>query len=59
LDVRLTHLLCRKKKNVAKSKEVRTGWSHSRQIWQNLLRKAAADADNDDDDDDDETASVV
>jgi hypothetical protein len=28
-----------KKIIVAKSKEMKTGWSNSRQIWQNLLRK--------------------
>jgi hypothetical protein len=57
LDARLKTLLF-KKIIVAKSKEVKTGWSSSRQIWQNLLRKAVAQnayfADDDDDDDDDE-----
>jgi hypothetical protein len=37
----LKTLLC-KKIIVAKSKEVKTGWSNSRQVWQNLLRKAMA-----------------
>jgi hypothetical protein len=27
---------------VAKSKEVKTGWFKSSQVWQNLLRKAMA-----------------
>jgi hypothetical protein len=27
---------------VVKAKEVKTEWSNSRQIWQNLLRKAVA-----------------
>jgi hypothetical protein len=42
LDLRLTTLLC--KKSVAKSKEMKTGWSNSRKIWQNtcILRKATA-----------------
>jgi hypothetical protein len=39
LDARLTTLLY-KKIIVSKSKEVKTGHSNSRQIWQNLLRKA-------------------
>jgi hypothetical protein len=39
LDARLTTLLY-KKITVAKYKEVNTGWSSSRQIWQNILRKA-------------------
>jgi hypothetical protein len=30
------------KKIVTKSKEVKTGWSNSRQFWQNILRKALA-----------------
>jgi hypothetical protein len=59
-------MLC-KNITVAKSKEVKTGWSNSRQIWQNLLRKIMAqkrcfanddddgDDDNDGDDDDDDT----
>jgi hypothetical protein len=32
----------RKTITVAKSKELLTGWSNSRQIWHILLRKAAA-----------------
>jgi hypothetical protein len=41
LDARLTTLLC--KKNIfPKSKEVKSGCSNLRQIWQNLLRKAVA-----------------
>jgi hypothetical protein len=39
MDARLTTLPC-KKKIVAESEEVNTGWSNSRQIWQSLLRKA-------------------
>jgi hypothetical protein len=53
LDTRLTSLLC-KKIIVAKSKEEKTRWSNSRQIWQNLLRTAMAKKGcfaNDDDDD--------
>jgi hypothetical protein len=41
LDARLVTFLC-KKIIVAKSKEVKIAWSNSRQIWQNLLRKAKA-----------------
>jgi hypothetical protein len=51
----VTNLLC-ERSIVAKFKEVRTGWSKSRQIWQNLLSQkgcfAATDDDDDDDDDD-------
>jgi hypothetical protein len=40
LDARLKTLLW-KKKSVAKSKEVKTGWSNwNRHVWQDLLRKA-------------------
>jgi hypothetical protein len=41
LDARLMTLLC-KKIIVTKSKEAKSRWSNSRQIWQNLLRKAMA-----------------
>jgi hypothetical protein len=41
LDARLTTLLC-KNITVAKSKEMTTGWSNSKQVWQNLQRKAVA-----------------
>jgi hypothetical protein len=34
--------LCKKKITVAKSKEVKIGWSNSRQNWHNHLRKASA-----------------
>jgi hypothetical protein len=40
---------------VAKSKEVKTGWSNSRrnrQVWQHLLRKAVAQKGSSADDDD-------
>jgi hypothetical protein len=44
---------------------VKTGWSNSRQIWKNLLRKSMAqnglfayDDDDDDDYDDDEIMAV-
>jgi hypothetical protein len=39
-DARLTTLLC-KKLTVAKSKELKPGWSN-KQIWQDLLRKGMA-----------------
>jgi hypothetical protein len=54
LDARLTTLLC-KRIIAAKSKEVKTGCSNTRKIWQNFLRKAMAQNDDDDDDDDDQT----
>jgi hypothetical protein len=41
LDPRLAALLCRII-IVAKTKRVKTGWSTSRRIWQNVLRKAEA-----------------
>jgi hypothetical protein len=41
MDTRLMTLLC-KKITAVKSKEVKAEWSHSRQVWQNLLRKAMA-----------------
>jgi hypothetical protein len=51
----LPSLLC-KKIIFPKSKEVKSQWSNSRQIWQNLLRKIMAQkrgcfASDDDDDD--------
>jgi hypothetical protein len=39
------------KVTVAKSKDVKTGWSTSRQLWQNILRKTMARKRADDDDD--------
>jgi hypothetical protein len=41
LDPRLAALLCRII-IVAKTKRVKTGWSTSRRIWQNVLRKVEA-----------------
>jgi hypothetical protein len=53
-------LFCRKNKNVAKSKEVRTGWSDSRQIWQKLQRlKTGCFTDNYNDDDDDGELIII
>jgi hypothetical protein len=39
LAARLTTLLCKKKTIVAKSKEVKTGWSNS-QEWTNLAESS-------------------
>jgi hypothetical protein len=41
LDARLMAFLC-KKVIVAKSRQVKTTWFNSTQVWQNLLRKAVA-----------------
>jgi hypothetical protein len=50
-------LLCKTKNNVAKFTDVKTGWSNSRQVRQNILRKVMDQkglffSDDDDDDDD-------
>jgi hypothetical protein len=42
LGANLAILLCKKKNSVAKSEEVKTRWSNSKEMLQNFLRKAMA-----------------
>jgi hypothetical protein len=53
LDTRLTTFLCKKKKILAKSKEVKTGWSTNlSEIFKEATAKKGCFASDDDDDDD-------